>query len=904
MYSKLRKKSTAIVLAACYLVVLLSTCFVTVSAAGVLSDEMILDLKAFDILQGDETGALNLDQELTRAEISKVVAVVMQVEEVKYPEDYGVIYHDVPSSHWAFPYVTMLSGLGLLNGNPDGYFYPDATVTGAEAMKILVHMMGFGIEAEDMGGYPNGYISTAAKRGISSGTGADPNAGLTREQAMRMIYNCLDADRLVAVYGGNGDIVAETSSKTYRDLLMGGEDDGLAEIEGVVTANYESYLLDPVYDMEKSQVEIDGVVYDKGNTIADEYLGMKVRAFIQLVSGSNKGIIKAVEPVEDGSVIDIAVEDISEITNDTISYLPQDAKKNVNKKLAADMLVLYNGRPLEGNDLAKLDLEKIPDGSLKLISHQRGSEINVAFVSVYEDFVVESVNMEDKRIILANEKRFDNSKIISFDESDPDKIRILKNAKGEDITLEDVKAGDVITAYGSQDGALGKFYVCDEIVTGAVAELKTDEREMRIGEEIYSYLSGMDVENVLGREVSAKLNYLGQVSVLDFDVVSAGQYGAIVNLKVESGLGQQLLAQVVLPGKIVEDEEDGGDDPSDQAIPMIEAQNSAVETFTFSSKVNFNGVSYSDAGKLLEAINTAMGTKSFLAMSYKLSASGEIRRMDALEEHTLLQNTKQYNAYAKTFAGDGGAFGLDDTTLALCVPTNAVSSTNDYLARIEMNDDQNYAVSAYEYNEDTHCPEIVVFQANMIYDTSGLANDGKKIGLIEEVISSLDEDGYARKEVVMATADKIGTYAISEDTASTADFDSLKAGDLILYSLDSKDQLDGFNRLESCDPIPGDYNPTRHNFQVYSGTAVDAEYKIVSNDLNNWVDTITMTGEGLNQTTFEVRRDTPPPVYVWDSKKHSVSIGTTDDFLAKQEHAIVIKDTTGSMLVRAVVIII
>ena len=162
MYSKLRKKSTAIVLAACYLVILLSTCFVTVSAAGVLSDEMILDLKAFDILQGDETGALNLDQELTRAEISKVVAVVMQVEEVKYPEDYGVIYHDVPSSHWAFPYVTMLSGLGLLNGNPDGYFYPDATVTGAEAMKILVHMIGFGIEAEDMGGYPYGYCSTAA----------------------------------------------------------------------------------------------------------------------------------------------------------------------------------------------------------------------------------------------------------------------------------------------------------------------------------------------------------------------------------------------------------------------------------------------------------------------------------------------------------------------------------------------------------------------------------------------------------------------------------------------------------------------------------------------------------------------------------------------------------------------
>ncbi len=903
MYSNFRKKSIAMVLAACYLVILLSTCFVTVSAAGVLSEKMILDLKAFDILQGDETGALNLDQELTRAEMSKVVAVVMQIDDVKYPEDYGVIYQDVPSSHWAFSYITMLSGLGLLNGNPDGCFYPDATVTGAEAMKILVHMMGYGVEAIENGGYPNGYISTAAKRGISSGADVDPSAALKREQAMRMIYNCLDADRLVAVYGGDG-IVAETSSKTYRDLLMGSEDDGLAEIEGVVTANHESYLLDPVYDIEQSQVEIDGVIYEKGNTNADEYLGMKVRAFVQLVGNSKRGIIKAVESVEDNSVIDIAVEDIAGITNDTISYLPEDSKKTLSKKLADDILVLYNGRPLEGNNLAELDLESIPDGSLKLISHQSSSVINVAFVSVYEDFVVESVNVEDERLILADEKRFDNSKIIFFDESDSDKMRILKNARGENITLEDVKAGDVLSVYGSRDGALGIFYVSGESVNGTVSEIRTDEREIRIGEEVYSYRNGLDVENILGREVAAKLNYLGQISVLDNDTVAGSLYGAIVNMKVEETFGQNLMAQIVLPGKIIDDEEEEGDDPSEQAVPLIEAQNSAVETFTFSSKVVFDGVPYNNGRDLMKTINDAMGAKPYLAMSYRLDSNGMIRRMDSLEEHTILQNTKKYNAYSKTFAGSGGAFGLDDKTMALCIPSNTISSTDDYLARIKMNHSQNYTVSAYQYNEDTHAPDVVVFQANMHFDTSGQAEDGKKIGLIQEVISFVDEKGNMRKEVVMAIPDEIGSYVISENTASTANFDSLKAGDLILYSLDSKDQLDGFNRLESCEPIPGDYNTIRYNFQVYSGTAVDAEYKLVSNDLNNWVDTITLTGAGLNRTTFEVQRDNLPPIYVWNTRKNSVSIGTTDDFLAKQEHAIVVKDTTGSMLVRAVVIII
>lgn len=903
MYSKLRKKGTAFAVAACYLVLLLSTCFVTASAAGSLTNEMILDLQAFNILQGDEDGNLNLDQPITRAELSKVVAVTMQMDNIQYPEDYGVIYKDVPSDHWAFPYVTVLSGLGLLNGNPDGYFYPDNTITFTETAKVLVHMLGYGIEAEEQGGYPTGYIASANLHGITKGVSADLDAGITREQAMRMIYNCLDADRLVSVYGDSG-IVAEVSSKTYRDLLMGSEDDGLAEIEGVVTANYESYLLDPIPEIEKTQVEIDGVLYEKGNTNADEYLGMKVRAFVQLVSTSKRGIIKAIEPVKDTTVLDVAVEDITEITSDTISYFQEDGNRVTSKKLAVDMLSLYNGRPLSGNDLSRLDLTAIPDGSLQLISYENSSTIDVAFVNVYEDFEVESVNVEEERLILADEKRFDNSKVVSFDESDPDKLRVLKNAQGEDITLEDVNPGDVLSVYASQDAALAKFYVSSESVSGTISELRTDKREMRIGEETYSYRNGLDVENILGQEVTAKLNHLGQITALDFDLAASGQYGAIVSLAVEPGMTQELYAQVVLPGKIVDDEEEASDDPSEQAVPMIAAQNSAVETLRFHSRVSFNGNSYTDANELMTAMETAMRGRSYLPISYTLSSDGVVRKVDVLEEYTLRQNTKQYNAYEKTFAGTGGAFGLSDETVALCIPTNTVSSSNDYLARIEMNDDQNYEVDAYHYNEDTRCPDIVVFQAEMHYDTAGLATDGKKIALVEDVISSVDEEGADQSSVVMATPDGVNTFVISKDTSSAADFSSLKPGDVILYSLDAKNQLDGFNLLESCEPIPQDYQANRNNFDVFSGLAVDAEYKIVSNNLNMWVDTVTVNGTGLNETVFEVQNTNPPPVYIWDSVKQTASLGTTDDFLTKQKHTLVVRDLAGQGLVRAVVIII
>ena len=106
--NKICKKGIALLMAACYLVLLLTTGLVSVAAedaSGVLSDSMILDLKAFDILQGMEDGELHLDQEITRAEMAKVVATEMQLTDVHFPENYGTIYKDVDSTHWAFTYI-------------------------------------------------------------------------------------------------------------------------------------------------------------------------------------------------------------------------------------------------------------------------------------------------------------------------------------------------------------------------------------------------------------------------------------------------------------------------------------------------------------------------------------------------------------------------------------------------------------------------------------------------------------------------------------------------------------------------------------------------------------------------------------------------------------------------------
>ena len=51
---------------------------------------------------------------------------------------YYQIFNDVPSNHWAFSYIGAMVQRGVLNGYPDGNFYPDNTVTRAEFAKIMI----------------------------------------------------------------------------------------------------------------------------------------------------------------------------------------------------------------------------------------------------------------------------------------------------------------------------------------------------------------------------------------------------------------------------------------------------------------------------------------------------------------------------------------------------------------------------------------------------------------------------------------------------------------------------------------------------------------------------------------------------------------------------------------------
>lgn len=88
---------------------------------------------------------------ITVSSLTSVYAVDYGEELQNAPiKTYKQKFSDVPESYWAFAYISEMSERGVLNGYPDGKFYPDSQVTRAEFAKIMTTAAGLSIAEPTM----------------------------------------------------------------------------------------------------------------------------------------------------------------------------------------------------------------------------------------------------------------------------------------------------------------------------------------------------------------------------------------------------------------------------------------------------------------------------------------------------------------------------------------------------------------------------------------------------------------------------------------------------------------------------------------------------------------------------------------------------------------------------------
>jgi hypothetical protein len=93
-------------------------------------------LREEGIISGYPDGTFKPENPITRAEFAKLILLYSQPRGGKFPKN--PTFPDVPSNHWAFPYVEECAKSGLVSGYPDGTFRPENYITKAEMVKLIV----------------------------------------------------------------------------------------------------------------------------------------------------------------------------------------------------------------------------------------------------------------------------------------------------------------------------------------------------------------------------------------------------------------------------------------------------------------------------------------------------------------------------------------------------------------------------------------------------------------------------------------------------------------------------------------------------------------------------------------------------------------------------------------------
>ena len=151
----------------------------------------------FGILNGYEDGTFRPNNEITRAEFSKVIIETIMTEEEISGDEAKFI--DVRENHWAKGYIYLSRKLGIVSGTTIDTFAPEDNITYEQAAKMIVAALGYDKQASENGGWPTGYLAVAKDLDITKGISFNPTANATRGDVVLMLNNALNIEYYILV---------------------------------------------------------------------------------------------------------------------------------------------------------------------------------------------------------------------------------------------------------------------------------------------------------------------------------------------------------------------------------------------------------------------------------------------------------------------------------------------------------------------------------------------------------------------------------------------------------------------------------------------------------------------------------------------------------------------------------
>lgn len=481
------KRVTKQILAALLIVIsILQMSVITYAETGEAADNDIVLLKNLGFVD-DKFGPKSGKDLVNRSQFASMLAYLRGFDG-SYVND-SRKFVDISADYWCAGQIYALNEAGLIHGTSEDMFSPNDYITYPQVIKCLVSLLGYDVQAEQLGGYPNGYLSAASQIGL---VGNNKAGAVDFSTVAKLIVKAMDTELLEQTLSVGGEITYskskyQTPLKKYNDIY---HDTGIMTDNGITTLTGNTRV-------GAKSVIINNTTIDKGDCDVEEYLGYRLKYYYKNDGNDNMTLIFAV-PYS---------TNVIKLTDDMVDIEhPQFSKKRIyyvsdrgNSFYKIDDYadVIYNGKAYPAFDD---DTLKITQGSLTLIDNDGDGDYDIINVDAYRSLYVSSIDTD-------NEKIYD--KYGSFVEYGKFNTVKFYTSDGSPATIKAVSKKQVLSVFESLDNSLVKIIISTEGITGRVdtikniatktssmtpaqiATFKKDARETRIviGEEEFALSS-------------------------------------------------------------------------------------------------------------------------------------------------------------------------------------------------------------------------------------------------------------------------------------------------------------------------------------------------------------------------------------------------------------------------------
>lgn len=726
-------------------------------------------------------------------------------------------FYDVPETHEDYNYIMAARAANLVSGYADNTFRPESYISVTDFITMTVCVLGYKQDADFKGGYPSGYVQTAANLELYKNV-SNVGAELSMGDMIKVLRNAVEVPLYVQTLVGQSSKIEKDDNRTILSQCY-----DIYSVKGVLKGNTLTSISGGTVSGE--DLEIAQTYYHTDTHKYDCYLGYNVELWYRDADGDIYETLY-VKPSVRTKEIQLQADDITGYDAQKL-YYSSDNKNNKNIRLDSAFKIVYNGKILQDYILNYNDANCVfrqPNGTMTFVDSESDGNYDLVCIETYTDLVISKVSTADNNTKLKIFAQYGVSTV----EVDLNNDNLRVEGIGADGTvyngeeLVSLTAGNVVSIYAdifetvagrrsvSKDASYIRVAESDKSITGKLSSIGEDERGITYeidGNRYYLSESNYLEENrpKIGDVRTFKLNSFDEIVACSdkADEETGMQYGYLINAYVNES-GDEIEMRMLLT--------DG-----------------TVSKFKSAQKLKLNNVRAKDFRKVIQELYTSASLISdnsenmSQVVKFRKNSNGEITELETIidnEQHDdrLSLDSRRMNAMARTKGNiftsgpwqnitmedgreSGTARGFYYLPKVIFRVPDELKSDDRFYSTIKLEDEKYYDAEAWDIGKDL-MPEV------MVCYTSGADVKIGHVYMVKKYYSAVyDDEGYDVLCVNNGVTDMEFRIERMDDSPESMEqynkLMSLKKGDVVeLYG----DENDGIVRraelLLGIDSLP------------------------------------------------------------------------------------------------------